>query len=110
VIKNNFTISTSPAPGTIATDDNRNVLLINNTSGGLVTVTLPPANVAGKALTIVGSDFTNAGNSMLIKPQGSDKLLSFSTIVTSASSGLQANFWAEVVADGSGTWRIVAEQ
>jgi hypothetical protein len=110
VINNNFTISSSLAPGTIATNDNRNVLLINNTSVGLVTVTLPPANVAGKVVTVVGSDFTAAGNGMLVKPQGTDKLLSFSTIITSVSVGFQANFWAQVVSDGSGIWRIVAEQ
>ena len=110
VINNNFTISSSLAPGTIATDDNRNVLLVNNTSGGAVTVTLPPANVAGKVITVVGSDFTAAGNSMLVKPQGTDKLLSFSTIITSASVGFQANFWAQVVSDGGGIWRLVAEQ
>jgi hypothetical protein len=73
-------------------------------------VILPQANVAGKVLTLIGSDLSTAGNSMLIKPQGSDKILTFSSIVTSASGSYQANFWVQVVSDGTGVWRIVAGQ
>jgi hypothetical protein len=110
LINNAFSILT-PAltPGTIASNDAHNVLLINNTSAGLVAVRLPPANVAGKVLSLVGSDFSAGGNSILVSPQGADKLLSFSAIV-SASASYQANFWLQVVSDGAGVWRIVAGQ
>jgi hypothetical protein len=109
VINNNFSITTPIAPGTIASSDTHNVLLINNTSANLVTLILPPANVAGKVLSLVGSDFSSAGNSILVKPQGTDKLLSFSAIQTSALP-YQANFWLQVVSDGTGIWRIIAGQ
>jgi hypothetical protein len=110
LINNAFSILT-PAltPGTIASNDAHNVLLINNTSAGFVAVTLPPANVAGKVLSLVGSDFSASGNSMRVSPQGPDKILSFSAIVSSSLS-YQANFWLQVVSDGAGIWRIVAGQ
>jgi hypothetical protein len=44
-----------------------------------------------------------------VSPQGPDKILSFSAIVSSSLS-YQANFWLQVVSDGAGIWRIVAGQ
>jgi hypothetical protein len=82
------------------------VIYVLNQTG--TPVVLPPANVAGKVITLMASDFTlDTGFDLLVLPQGSDKILFAEQVVTAATPPLDVYFWVRLVSDGAGNWRAI---
>ena len=119
VILNSFAISAVQPAGTISSGLTQSVILVNNTSAGVVNVTLPSAGAgtAGKDIWIDGNDFSNGGNSMTIFAGTGDELIIHNVVVCSSTpSGLQActagsfgpiNYRIHVVSDGNHKWFAV---
>jgi hypothetical protein len=112
LILNDFSVAgTQASPlytegGSISASENSHVIYVLNQTG--TPVVLPPANVAGKVITLMASDFTlDTGFDLLVLPQGSDKILFAEQVVTAATPPLDVYFWVRLVSDGAGNWRAI---
>jgi hypothetical protein len=112
LILNTFTVAgTQASPsytegGAIPASENSHVIYVRNQAG--TPVVLPPANVAGKVITLVASDFTlDTGLDLLVLPQATDKILFAEQVVAAASPPLDVVFWVRLVSDGAGNWRAI---
>ena len=91
-------------------DTTHQFYLVDNTSASAVGIVLPHANVVGRVITLIGSDFSNNGNTVNVFPQTTDKILVGTT--TACGSGCtgssdSVNFYTHLVSDGAGTWRVI---
>jgi hypothetical protein len=84
--------------------EHSHVIWVHNASA--TPITLPPANVAGEVITLIGSDFSASSFDLLVVPQGSDKILIAEQVCTLASP-LDEFYWARLVSDGLGNWRAI---
>jgi hypothetical protein len=110
LILNTFTVAgTQASPlytegGSIPATENSHVIYVLNHSTS--PVTLPPANVAGKVITLVASDFSGTtGFDLLVVPQGTDKILIAEEVHTTVP--VDEGFWIRLVSDGAGNWRAI---
>ena len=115
VFLNSFAISAVQPAGTISGALTQNVILVNNTSAGSVSVTMPSAGpgTTGKDIWIDGNDFTTNGNSMNIFAASGDAIIVKTVVVcTTPPAGLSCsiasfgpiNYRAHMVSDGNHHW------
>jgi Collagen triple helix repeat (20 copies) len=111
LIFNNFTISGLQQPGTISSGLTQNVILLNNTFGTPPTYTLPLATIAGQEIVIVLSDYSNSGNSIIVK--STDPIIFYTASVCNSGctqTSFGVNALAEFVSDGNHHWYGVMDK
>ena len=91
-------------------DTTHEFYLVNNTSASAVAIVLPHANVVGRVITLIGSDYSVNRNVVNVAPQSTDKILVGTT--SACASGCTGpsdsfNFYTHLVSDGAGTWRVL---
>jgi hypothetical protein len=118
LIQNSFAISAQQPAGAISGALTQNVILVNNTSAGAVSVTLPSAGpgTTGKDIWVDGNDFSTNGNSMNIFAASGDAIIVKGVVVCSTPpAGLTCtlasfgpiNYRLHVVSDGNHHWYSV---
>jgi Collagen triple helix repeat (20 copies) len=127
-LNSNFTMSLAVATtnafnnagATISGSDTHNFFVMNNscpcsynasdTFSGR-SVTLPPANVAGKIITLITQDFSAGGGDLFIWPQGSDLILIENDVIKGDGTGTFPNLdvfvGATLISDGLGGWHVL---
>lgn len=115
LINSNFSIvalgNTPTMPFTMSdSDTTHEFYLVDNTSTSAVGIFLPHANVVGRVLTLIGSDYSANRSALNVFPQSTDKILLGTT--SACASGCtdpsdSVSFYTHVVSDGAGTWRVI---
>jgi hypothetical protein len=92
-------------------DTQGTVYFVNNTNQfGLVT--LPHASVAGRVAILIGKDYSTNGNDLHLFPQtGQNIFLGNVTVCpTCANTFADIFFYARLISDGVGNWRVTDKQ
>jgi hypothetical protein len=115
LIQNSFAISSVQPPGAISSALTQNVILMNNTSAGSISVTMPSATIVGQDIWVDGNDFSTNGNTMNIVAASGDAIIVKNLIICSTPpAGLTCsttthafgpiNYRAHMVSDGNHHW------
>jgi hypothetical protein len=89
----------------------QNVILVNNTSGAAIPLTLPAATTVGEDIAVVLNDFSASGRGADVSAAAGDTIQGFvsATICASGctSTSFRVNFFAHFVSDGNHHWYCV---
>ena len=110
LINNSFSISPVEPAGALP-NVTQTVILVNNTSASVISVTLPAATTTGEDIAVLLNDFSNGGQSANVSPAAGDSIIGFATATICASgctlTSFQINFFAHFVSDGNHHWYCV---